>query len=140
MKKTQKGFTLVELLVVIAILAILSTVAVVGYTSFINKAEKQAAETEAAQIADYIEATLISEDYVQLGSNVYLLEGNVLSSTTTGAEITLTSEFALFGEMAELKGKLSFDETNKKLVYTSEKGHKVDVLTGVTLYVAPTTP
>lgn len=37
-KKIKKGFTLVELLVVIAILAILSTVSIVGYTSFIEKA------------------------------------------------------------------------------------------------------
>ncbi|MBR2966423.1 MAG: prepilin-type N-terminal cleavage/methylation domain-containing protein [Clostridia bacterium] len=38
MKHSKKGFTLVELLVVIAILAILATVSVVGYTSFIAKA------------------------------------------------------------------------------------------------------
>ena len=37
--KSKKGFTLVELLVVIAILAILTTVSIVGYTTFIVKAQ-----------------------------------------------------------------------------------------------------
>ena len=37
--KSKKGFTLVELLVVIAILAILTTVSIVGYTTFIAKAQ-----------------------------------------------------------------------------------------------------
>ena len=49
MKKTRKGFTLVELLVVIAIVAILATVAIIGYTSFVKKAElsnDQAAVTQ----------------------------------------------------------------------------------------------
>lgn len=38
-QQKRKGFTLVELLIVIAILAILATVSIVGYTSFINKAQ-----------------------------------------------------------------------------------------------------
>lgn len=56
---TRKGFTLVELLVVIAILAILATVSVVGYTSFINRAEKSNAETEAHQVESTIESFLM---------------------------------------------------------------------------------
>ena len=64
MKKTQKGFTLVELLVVIAILAILATVSVVGYTSFINRAEQSNADTEAAQIKSAITSALVADDYV----------------------------------------------------------------------------
>ena len=49
----KKGFTLVELLVVIAILAILATVSVVGYTSFITRANNSAAQQELVQIRDY---------------------------------------------------------------------------------------
>ena len=45
-----KGFTLVELLVVIAIIAILSTVAVVGYTSFVDKAKESNAKAEAQML------------------------------------------------------------------------------------------
>ena len=60
-----KGFTLVELLVVIAILAILATVSVVGYTSFIDRAEVSNAETEAHQIESTINSFLmIDEEFV----------------------------------------------------------------------------
>lgn len=38
--KSKKGFTLVELLIVIAIVAILATVSIIGYTSFIDKANQ----------------------------------------------------------------------------------------------------
>ena len=50
MKNTKKGFTLVELLVVIAILAILATVSVVGYTSFIERANRSADQQLVAQL------------------------------------------------------------------------------------------
>lgn len=48
--KKKKGFTLVELLVVIAIIAILATVSIVGYTSFINKANTSADQQAITQI------------------------------------------------------------------------------------------
>ncbi len=57
-----KGFTLVELLVVIAILAILATVSVVGYTSFIERAELSNAETEAHQVKSSINSMLMADD------------------------------------------------------------------------------
>ncbi len=50
MKNTKKGFTLVELLVVIAILAILATVSVVGYTNFVEKANRSADQQLVAQL------------------------------------------------------------------------------------------
>ena len=53
---TKKGFTLVELLVVIAILAILATVSVVGYTSFIERANVSADEQLVAQLNNFLEA------------------------------------------------------------------------------------
>ncbi len=55
-KKTKKGFTLVELLVVIAILAILATVSVVGYTSFIDKANQSVDEQFVTQLNTYLAA------------------------------------------------------------------------------------
>ena len=58
MKRTRHGFTLVELLVVIAILAVLATVSVVGYTSFIQRANESTALQEMTQIRDAI----IAED------------------------------------------------------------------------------
>ena len=46
----HEGFTLVELIIVIAILAILSSVAVVGYSSYVKKANIQADETLIAEV------------------------------------------------------------------------------------------
>ncbi|MBR2966049.1 MAG: prepilin-type N-terminal cleavage/methylation domain-containing protein [Clostridia bacterium] len=61
MKQTKKGFTLVELLVVIAILAILATVSVVGYTTFIEKANRSVDEQAVAQINTALMAANIPE-------------------------------------------------------------------------------
>ena len=48
--RNHKGFTLVELIIVIAILAILSSVAVVGYSSYVERANKQTDMTMVAEI------------------------------------------------------------------------------------------
>ena len=57
MKNTKKGFTLVELLVVIAIVAILATVAIIGYTSFVKKADESADISAIRQINTVLEAS-----------------------------------------------------------------------------------
>ena len=84
---TRKGFTLVELLVVIAILAILATVSVVGYTSFIGQADKQAAETQAEQIKTTIDSALTLEKFVKIGNTTITRDATTkkLVITTTGA-------------------------------------------------------
>ena len=67
---TRKGFTLVELLVVIAILAILATVSVVGYTSFIERADQSNADVEANQIKTIVTSALMgANDCVVLVEN-----------------------------------------------------------------------
>ena len=48
----HEGFTLVELIIVIAILAILSSVAVVGYSSYVKKANMQADKALVAEIVN----------------------------------------------------------------------------------------
>lgn len=119
-----KGFTLVELLVVIAILAILATVSVVGYTSFINRAEQSNADTEAHQIETTIESYLIAgESYVVGTTTVTTGEGeeattstvNVVVnadgtlSVTSAADITENADFAeLTGELTVVDGKLVY--------------------------------
>ena len=68
MKNTKKkGFTLVELLVVIAILAILATVSVVGYTSFIDRANDSNAETELKQVSTLINSALMVDGVYTIG-------------------------------------------------------------------------
>ena len=131
MKKTQKGFTLVELLVVIAILAILSTVAVVGYTSFIDKAEKQAAKTEVAQIESVLESAFILDDEVTLtvtvtedGKSVekvitlkYDTNGD-LTAEPAGTGVTDNGDNSITKDLGEVVAKLYWD--GSKLVYKYE--------------------
>ncbi|MBQ9978925.1 MAG: type II secretion system protein [Clostridia bacterium] len=119
-----KGFTLVELLVVIAILAILATVSVVGYTSFINNADKSAMDQETHQIETVIESALIINDYaeVKLGAtptSYYIYKnasGAIVVSATkpAGTGVDLTADIG-----AELVAKLSY---NSGLVYTYKTG------------------
>ena len=63
MKHSKKGFTLVELLVVIAILAILATVSVVGYTSFIAKANLSNDQSAIAQANIALQAAAIPNGF-----------------------------------------------------------------------------
>ena len=81
MKRTKKGFTLVELLVVIAILAILASVSVVGYTAFIEKADKSVAEQELHQVVTYINAELIDDGEWTFSKSV-TAEGGAVTVTT----------------------------------------------------------
>lgn len=80
MKSTRKGFTLVELLVVIAILAILATVSVVGYTSFIDRANQSTALQEMTQIRDAV----IAEDILNPNFSISGGTITVLASTDAG--------------------------------------------------------
>lgn len=80
MKSTRKGFTLVELLVVIAILAILATVSVVGYTSFIDRANQSTALQEMTQIRDAV----IAEDILNPNFSISGGTITVLESTDAG--------------------------------------------------------
>ena len=61
--RNHKGFTLVELITVIAILAILSSVAVVGYSSYVTKANMQADRT----LVEEIKNALILASYSDPG-------------------------------------------------------------------------
>ena len=120
MNNTKKGFTLVELLVVIAILAILATVSVVGYTSFIDRANQSTAMQELTQVR----AALIAEDINN--NNFSIVTGE--SAAITGANAI--EDFA--GDLG-LSGEVEVDETNKAITYTLEdKGvwAKWDLKTG----------
>ena len=104
-----KGFTLVELLVVIAILAILATVSVVGYTSFIERANDSVATTELHQIQStinsykiagqkYVIATLttgtgtsavVTEFYVELDTNNQVKVVKDVETTDADGKVTV---------------------------------------------------
>lgn len=104
MKKTKKGFTLVELMVVIAILAILATVSVVGYTSFIKKAEQSNAVTELKQVATYVDAE------TSTGNKLVVGELSAATDGGTGALYAFTSEGLVTVQFAAKKvGESSFE-------------------------------
>ena len=120
-----KGFTLVELLVVIAILAILATVSVVGYTSFIENAEKSAAETEAHQIETYVNAVLMADDACQIGTGVWAVrtaDGIKLYTTENGT--TAVAENTKVELITDLAGLENGDVyvISGKLVYVYDLG------------------
>ena len=145
MKNTQKGFTLVELLVVIAILAILATVSVVGYTSFIGQADKQAAETEAEQIKTTIDSALTLNKFVRLGddtTNVTITRDAttkklVVSNTGANADNT----FKATDIDATMVGKISTETVSGKATVVYQHGeYYVDLNTGKLVTITPATP
>lgn len=134
-KNTQKGFTLVELLVVIAILAILASVAVVGYTSFIEKADKQAAATEMDQVVGIIDNAFLVETAVKVvlpGADATKTDdditleltkdddGNIVAAKKASTATDITSDIG-----NELIAKLTWDDTNG-LSYSYKEGKTGD--------------
>ena len=96
----HQGFTLVELIIVIAILAILSSVAVVGYSSYIKKANMQADKTMVAEIVNALTLAYYSEGIAESDYVILTLNG---ASTTTSADDTVTgfAEAALIAAYGE---------------------------------------
>ena len=121
-----KGFTLVELLVVIAILAILATVSVVGYTSFIDRAEQSNADTEAHQIKASITTALIGADVVVVDDAIWALDADndgTPEFVTTAPATTGKVVMDLSGDLAAA-GTLAYDATSKTLTYTNTSTSK----------------
>ena len=85
MRSKKKGFTLVELLVVIAILAILVTVSIIGYKTFIDRANRSNAENEARQIEQLIKSALILDDEVYIEKSI----GYYIVFTKNGSEFNV---------------------------------------------------
>ena len=76
MKNTKNGFTLVELLVVIAIVAILATVAIVGYTSFMQKANLSNDQAFVTQANTTLQAAAIPNKFQSAGEAILALNAN----------------------------------------------------------------
>ena len=128
MKKNnkKKGFTLVELLVVIAILAILASVSVVGYLSFTNKAKQSKCETEALQVREVINGTLMDGKELKVGTYTAKLENNTLILSQVGDVDTAIS--TLFTDLAGLDkaDSTEFTYKNNVLTYTTD-GYKCEI-------------
>ncbi len=146
-KKTKKGFTLVELLVVIAILAILATVSVVGYTSFIDKANLSNDQSTIGMINRNLEAEFVTDKPETAGEAVSALYALGFSAEKL---VPYSKDFHYVYDLGENKFYLA-DESGA-LVYPSEKTDKANVwglyrdkgaldkTTGVNRYVLTTSP
>ena len=120
MRNTKKGFTLVELLVVIAILAVLATVSVVGYTSFIDRANQSTALQEMTQIRD----SVIAEDI--LNPN-FSISGGVLTATEVDDSYDTFDVFVtkLLADLGGEGREYALGAENKSLVLkNTDKRHK----------------
>lgn len=70
-----KGFTLIELVIVIAIIGILSVVAMNGYSSYVTRANRTAAESFMMEVANrqkqyFLDARVYASDLATLGMNI----------------------------------------------------------------------
>ena len=124
MKNKKKGFTLVELLVVIAILAILATVTIVGYTSFIQKANESKAENEAIQIEQYIKSALVLDEsvYIKKTDDYYIVCTRVGNDYKVSKTKTAPAGATQITEIPQnLVNGLEYMDVGG-LTYTSDKG------------------
>ena len=120
MRNTKKGFTLVELLVVIAILAILATVSVVGYTSFIDRANQSTALQEMTQIRDSVIAEdILNPNFSISGGTITVADGTDPSYPNFNEYVkSLTDalgEGRSFDELATGANALVLKNTDKKV-------------------------
>ena len=123
MKQTKKGFTLVELLVVIAILAILTTVSVVGYTSFIEKANRSVDEQAVAQINTALMAANIPEGTV---TNIAQVQALMDECNLEVEDYKPLSKDKFFFYDSKLNRVIYTNNTDYQVLYPQELADKTD--------------
>ena len=89
-RTNKKGFTIVELVIVIAVIAILAAVLIPTFSGLVEKANKNAALTEAKNnmTNDLVEATgdyanMASDKVVTLGEKTYIIANLATKTFTT---------------------------------------------------------
>ncbi len=141
--KSKKGFTLVELLVVIAILAILTTVSIVGYTTFIAKANLSNDQATISMINRNLQAEWLTdkpesaaEAYASLYSLGFSSEKLVPYSGGFHYVYDLNAnQMYLFDKNDNLIYPENVTATGADL-WTQYTGRADDVVDGVTNYIA----
>ena len=123
MKQTKKGFTLVELLVVIAILAILATVSVVGYTTFIEKANRSVDEQAVAQINTALMAANIPEGSI---TNIAQVQELLDECNLEIEDYKPLSKDKFFFYDSKLNRVIYTNNTDYQVLYPQELADKTD--------------
>jgi len=126
MKNTKKGFTLVELLIVIAIIAILATVSIIGYTSFIDKANQSADQQGVTQMNTVLNAAQVSEKLVVDGNDAATAINifNVLIENGYNDELVAYYEKYSFGYVVEDSKAVIVLVEDGKVAYPEEHADK----------------
>jgi len=105
-KTNNKGFTLVELIVVITIIAILATVAVIGYNTFIDRANQTKADIELAQAENVLRAEAVETVTVSLDDEDDETVDPTLEMSLDGSQIKFTFTDATPENVQDLLDKL----------------------------------
>lgn len=139
-KRKQRAFTLVELLVVIAILAVLASASIVGYLTFVDKANLAADNAEIEQINSALRAANSGEDIQVMNSDdlngavknatdgAFDLESYTLRSASKGYSIYYNTELKELEiikglpKPAEESGQNSDEEKSKIQKYNTLDG------------------
>ena len=108
MKRGQEGFTLVELIVVIAILGILGGIAVPAYSGYVEKTNKQADISLAAEVANAMVLHYYSNPANVTGGYVILNQEG--GAEATGDDTGAAAMEAVFGDGWKTKTGLKYSD------------------------------
>lgn len=139
--KKKKGFTLVELLVVIAILAVLATVSVVGYTSFIEKANLSNDRTTIEMINENLAAASVAQKPETAGEAIAMLYkldvyGEKLTAYTVGYKYVYNLEENAFYLVDEDGAAVYPGKVSREKLWALYNDRPEDKIPGFTNYVA----
>jgi len=106
-KRGEKGFTLIELLIVVAILGVLAAVVIPNVGRFIGRGEKEAGETEFANIQSAVVAMMVDNQLATLPAGF------------VGTPATATSNMSAFPHLtAAIPGVKKYDPNG--VAYTAD--------------------